>query len=197
MPCETQSFQDIADGALPKLPTVKRHIASPKHNHEGYARHSESDHDRDLSSATVPGSEVMEDISNGENEEDSNAVDPVDSLCLDMVICSFALHLISPSELFALLWQLSTKATWLIILAPHKKPEVGSVRVPIQDATILMRGQIKDGWGWTKWNTATWTECSMSDNAGEILEQRSVCLSTTFCTALIGIPASTAGCIRA
>ena len=43
---------------------------------------------------------------------------------VDMVICSFALHLITPSELFALLWQLSTKATWLIIIAPHKKPEV-------------------------------------------------------------------------
>lgn len=42
-----------------------------------------------------------------------------------MVICSFALHLIeSPSELFALLWELSTKSRWLIILAPHKKPEV-------------------------------------------------------------------------
>lgn len=44
---------------------------------------------------------------------------------IDIVICSFALHLVgSPSELFALLWELSTKAVWLVVLSPHKKPEV-------------------------------------------------------------------------
>lgn len=44
---------------------------------------------------------------------------------IEMVICSFALHLIeSPSELFSLLWELSTKCRWLVVLAPHKKPEV-------------------------------------------------------------------------
>lgn len=44
---------------------------------------------------------------------------------IDMVVCSFALHLIeSSSELFALLRELSTKAHWLVALAPHKKPEV-------------------------------------------------------------------------
>lgn len=44
---------------------------------------------------------------------------------IDMVICSFALHLIkSPSELFSVLWELSTKSRWLVVLAPHKKPEV-------------------------------------------------------------------------
>lgn len=44
---------------------------------------------------------------------------------VEMVICSFALHLIdTPSELFALLWELSTKCRWLVILAPHKKPQV-------------------------------------------------------------------------
>ncbi|KAG6903289.1 hypothetical protein C0995_000184 [Termitomyces sp. Mi166 len=43
---------------------------------------------------------------------------------IDMIICSFALHLVeSPSELFSLLWELSSKARWLVILAPHKKPE--------------------------------------------------------------------------
>lgn len=47
---------------------------------------------------------------------------------VDMVICSFALHLLgSTSELFALLYELSTKAKWLVVLAPHKKPEVGMV----------------------------------------------------------------------
>ena len=44
---------------------------------------------------------------------------------IDMVVCSFALHLVeSSSELFALLRELSTRALWLVVLAPHKKPEV-------------------------------------------------------------------------
>lgn len=48
---------------------------------------------------------------------------------IDIVICSFALHLIeSPSELFSVLWELSTKSRWLVVLAPHKKPEVVPVR---------------------------------------------------------------------
>ncbi|KIK78744.1 hypothetical protein PAXRUDRAFT_163153 [Paxillus rubicundulus Ve08.2h10] len=51
--------------------------------------------------------------------------DPSAMCNIDMVVCSFALHLIeSSSELFALLWELSTKARWLIVLAPHKRPEV-------------------------------------------------------------------------
>jgi hypothetical protein len=44
---------------------------------------------------------------------------------MDMVICSFALHLLDDSsQLWALLSELSWKATWLIVLEPHKKPEV-------------------------------------------------------------------------
>jgi len=77
---------------------------------------------------------------------------------IDMVICSFALHLINnPSELFALLWELSTKSRWLVILAPHKKPE------------------IKDGWGWMKWNSDAWEECRMSDHCGQYLKDRVHC----------------------
>jgi hypothetical protein len=46
---------------------------------------------------------------------------------IDTVVCSFALHLVeSPSGLFSLLWQLSLRARWLVILAPHKRPEVPS-----------------------------------------------------------------------
>lgn len=70
----------------------------------------------ELSSQT---SEHSEDAQHNEDSPQSPA-----ELRMDMVICSFALHLITPSELFALLWQLSTKAKWLIVLAPHKKPEV-------------------------------------------------------------------------
>lgn len=48
---------------------------------------------------------------------------------IDMVVCSFALHLVeSSSELFSLLRELSTKALWLVVLAPHKKPEVRTFR---------------------------------------------------------------------
>ncbi|ODN73235.1 hypothetical protein L202_07792 [Cryptococcus amylolentus CBS 6039] len=58
----------------------------------------------------------------------------------DIVICSFALHLVTdPSELFALLYELSGKARWLVIVAPHKKPE------------------IKETWGWSRWDIASWS----------------------------------------
>lgn len=58
----------------------------------------------------------------GDHEELSS---PPDGSPVDMLICSFALHLVeTPSELFALLWELSTKARWLILVSPHKKPEV-------------------------------------------------------------------------
>lgn len=58
----------------------------------------------------------------------------------DIIICSFALHLVTnPSELFALLYELSGKARWLIVVAPHKKPE------------------IKETWGWARWDIASWT----------------------------------------
>lgn len=77
---------------------------------------------------------------------------------IDTVVCSFALHLIeSPSGLFSLLWQLSLKARWLVILAPHKRPE------------------IKEGWGWCKWDIDSWRECRMSDYTGEILHDRVHC----------------------
>ncbi|KDQ62202.1 hypothetical protein JAAARDRAFT_30103 [Jaapia argillacea MUCL 33604] len=77
---------------------------------------------------------------------------------LEMIVCSFALHLVpNPSELFALLWELSTKARWMVVLAPHKKPE------------------IKEGWGWIKWNVDTWAECPMSESKGEFLRDRVHC----------------------
>ncbi|KAI0916995.1 hypothetical protein AcW1_007695 [Taiwanofungus camphoratus] len=81
-----------------------------------------------------------------------------ETLSIEMVICSFALHLIeTPSELFSLLWELSTKCRWLVILAPHKKPD------------------IKDGWGWCKWDVEAWSECQMSESGGEYLQERVHC----------------------
>jgi len=77
---------------------------------------------------------------------------------IDMVICSFALHLVgNPSELFALLWELSMKSRWLLLISPHKKPE------------------IKDGWGWVKWDVESWKECRMSNHKGELLKDRVHC----------------------
>ncbi|KAF8798843.1 hypothetical protein BYT27DRAFT_7202557 [Phlegmacium glaucopus] len=77
---------------------------------------------------------------------------------IEMVVCSFALHLLEDaSSLFSLLWELSSKARWLVVLAPHKKPE------------------IKSGWGWMKWNIDSWRECPMTDSAGELLHERVHC----------------------
>ncbi|RDB17973.1 Uncharacterized protein C17A5.05c [Hypsizygus marmoreus] len=77
---------------------------------------------------------------------------------IDIIICSFALHLIEdPSQLFSLLWELSSKARWLVILAPHKKPE------------------IKDGWGWCKWDIDAWQSCRMTDQIRELVNDRVHC----------------------
>ena len=67
-----------------------------------------------------------------------------ESQCLiEMVICSFALHLIeTPSNLFTLLWQLSLKARWLIILAPHKKPEVLNLPYKIFVHKLFLRSRM-------------------------------------------------------
>ncbi|PCH40167.1 hypothetical protein WOLCODRAFT_98433 [Wolfiporia cocos MD-104 SS10] len=97
--------------------------------------------------------------SQGENNSGDETADIIpDTPTIDMVICSFALHLIeTPSELFALLWELSMKCKWLVIVAPHKKPD------------------IKDGWGWSKWNVETWSECPMTESKGELLQERVHC----------------------
>lgn len=42
----------------------------------------------------------------------------------DVIVCSFALHLCPASEVFGLLYTLSRAAKWLVVLAPHKRPEV-------------------------------------------------------------------------
>ncbi|KDQ09900.1 hypothetical protein BOTBODRAFT_137398 [Botryobasidium botryosum FD-172 SS1] len=79
---------------------------------------------------TIPASDESQDSGNGDERDD---------LIYEMVVCSFALHLIeSTSELWALLTALSEKVRWLVILEPHKKPE------------------IKDGWGWNLWDTKEW-----------------------------------------
>ncbi|KAI9094294.1 hypothetical protein DFS34DRAFT_628876 [Phlyctochytrium arcticum] len=55
------------------------------------------------------------------------------------VIISYALHLATDdSELFALLYELSTRAQWLLVIAPGKRPE------------------IREGWGWERWDMGRW-----------------------------------------
>ena len=95
-PCSELSFSAIAEGSLPSISIdVEEDSASDFHFLEG-------DH---------------------ENTTDANVSEP--RCMIEMVICSFALHLVeNPSDLFSLLWQLSLKARWLVVLTPHKKPEV-------------------------------------------------------------------------
>ncbi|TPX66607.1 hypothetical protein SpCBS45565_g04376 [Spizellomyces sp. 'palustris'] len=62
------------------------------------------------------------------------------------IICSYALHLVKDSsELFALLWELSTKSRYLVVIAPGKRPE------------------IREGWGWRRWDVERWDwgECEL------------------------------------
>lgn len=93
---------------------------------------------------------------------------------IEMTVCSFALHLIeSNSELFALLWELSTKTRWLIVIAPHKKPEVWPESSAFRANSQF---QIKAGWGWVKWNVDEWSEGQLSENKGEFLHDRWVAL---------------------
>ena len=53
------------------------------------------------------------------------------------IICSFALHLLEPSKLPIFLYKLSEISKQLLIISPHKKPE------------------IKEEWGWTIENEIT------------------------------------------
>ncbi|KAI0657350.1 hypothetical protein C8Q70DRAFT_919587 [Cubamyces menziesii] len=131
--CHPLSFRDIAEGKLPEI--ASKPVGAPKSNNSSVTPSPES------------------------SMRGHGHSPPADELqVIEMVICSFALHLVEkPSELFALLWELSTKARWLVILAPHKRPE------------------IKDGWGWCKWDVDTWSECRMSDPVGELLEDRVHC----------------------
>ncbi|BGP15851.1 hypothetical protein JCM10213_005664 [Rhodosporidiobolus nylandii] len=56
----------------------------------------------------------------------------------DIVVISFALHLVeSSSELWALLTELAKRARWLVVTAPHKKPD------------------IKSTWSWRRWDPSS------------------------------------------
>ena len=104
-PCSALSFQDIASGSLPES-LVATGSTYPEQEPERNASEQGSG----------------EFASN--NDEELN---PISFPTIDMTICSFALHLLDDSsQLWALLSELSWKTTWLIILEPHKKPEVST-----------------------------------------------------------------------
>ena len=42
----------------------------------------------------------------------------------DVIVCSYAMHLLDHSLLFALLWQLRANSQLLIIITPHKRPVI-------------------------------------------------------------------------
>ena len=69
-------------------------------------------------------------------------------------VCSFAMHLIeNPSELWSCLDQLSRKCQWLVILSPHKKPEIKN--------TI---------WGWSRYDVEQMSE-DYSDSKELVIER--------------------------
>ncbi|PPQ66629.1 hypothetical protein CVT26_009390 [Gymnopilus dilepis] len=133
-PCAELSFEAIAEGELPQESV------------------------NIVDGSLHPLASLLPDQIDHEDDEKEESQTKLDQPVVEMVVCSFALHLIeNPSALFALLWQLSTKARWLVILAPHKKPE------------------IKNGWGWIKWDVDSWAEIETTESKGEILHERVHC----------------------
>jgi hypothetical protein len=114
------SFQDIAQDGLPN----PSQLPSPEPNQALELNSNPNDklETRDKSKSVLehePGSNAR-----SENDEPALGSDaPREPY--DLVICSFALHLLaSSSALYALLSTLSYGARWLVVLEPHKKPEV-------------------------------------------------------------------------
>jgi hypothetical protein len=113
LPCSPLSFQDLANGKDPG-----QYICLPG---------------PPISTTPIDDGSAPTLTSNGGAEE---------TVCTDIIVCSFALHLVdSPSELFSLLWVLSTKARWLVILAPHKRP---SVCISYSEVRSLLKLRVPD-----------------------------------------------------
>ena len=80
----------------------------------------------------------------GEVADDNEDADlsPVSFPTIDVTVCSFALHLLDgSSQLWALLSELSWRTTWLIVLEPHKKPEVRTL--PALSPTIFIPSELE------------------------------------------------------
>jgi len=114
LPCAKLSFNDIAEGDLPLITSDISKIQIQPHN-QGYGDNSHSEEHIEIKkhiNVNEPSSLTL-----------SAYGEPYSTI--EMIVCSFALHLIeTQSELFALLCVLSFKARWLVVLTPNKKPEV-------------------------------------------------------------------------
>lgn len=91
----------------------------------------------------------------------------------DIVIVSFALHLVeTSSELWSLLRELSRRCKWLIVCAPHKKPDVRTLPflppLLLHPFSVLISsdGQIKSTWSWTRWDPNQWEPAKGRGNVG-------------------------------
>lgn len=61
-----------------------------------------------------------------------------------VVICSFAMHLCPEKDLFPLIWQLFSAAPLLVIITPHKRPElekIPGVELVGEDFELTERGK--------------------------------------------------------
>lgn len=85
----------------------------------------------------------------------------------DIVVVSFALHLVpTTSELWALLTELSKRSRWLIVTAPHKKPDVRSAVSLTRSGLMRRIAQIKPSWGWRRWDPTLWIPAEGRGNVG-------------------------------
>ncbi|GAB1520784.1 hypothetical protein RhiTH_003872 [Rhizoctonia solani] len=142
LPCIPMSFHDVAVEGLPDASKVS--FEEIESELKGEEKVDVADKDEtvnadhgEATTATV---------------EDSH---PEDREIYDLVICSFALHLLTtPGSLYELLSTLSYGARWLVVLEPHKKPE------------------IKEGWGWTLWDVTVWQEAQGRE--GEFVKESSM-----------------------
>jgi hypothetical protein len=60
------------------------------------------------------------------------------------IVCSFALHLCPEKDLFPLCWQLFQAAPLLLVITPHKRPELErlpGIRLAWEDAELTERGK--------------------------------------------------------
>lgn len=92
-------------------------LTQPESEHSPSGQGSGEVDDKEAAEHSTPGQ--------GSEEVDEKEAAEPNPATMDMVICSFALHLLEDSsQLWALLSGLSWKSTWLIVLEPHKKPDV-------------------------------------------------------------------------
>lgn len=64
--------------------------------------------------------------------------------CFSVIICSFALHLCPEKDLFPVVWALFAAAPLLVIITPHKRPElekIPGVELVYEDFELTERGK--------------------------------------------------------